>query len=307
MTGRAAAAVGVDAGGSRTRALALDRDGGEAARWSGPPAAVDPRDPGQTVRALEDLLRRGEAEGGIELPVEALCAGVAGAGRAEVRKRLETELAASGLARHVRVLTDGEVALADAHGDGPGLLLVSGTGSVAWGRNGRGEVARAGGWGPLLGDEGSGHALARAALRRTTRAADGRETASELAPRLLDRLCLDAPEDLVAWVADASRAEVAALAPAVVELADAGVRPAREIVDEAVEELVAAVEAVLGRLGPWDEPPPLALAGGLLDPDGPLRPRVARAAERLDIRVEEGAVDPVRGAARLALEAAGAG
>lgn len=307
MTGPAAAAVGVDAGGSRTRALALERDGGEGARWSGPPAAVDPRNPGETVRVLEELLRRGEAEGGIELPVEALCAGVAGAGRAEVRERLEEDLAASGLARHVRVLTDGEVALADAHGDAPGLLLVSGTGSVAWGRNGRSRVARAGGWGPLLGDEGSGHALARTALRRVTRAADGREEASELGPRLLERLGLDAPQDLVVWVADASRAEVAALAPAVVELADAGVRPAGEIVDDAVEELVAAVEAVLGRLEPWEAPPPLALTGGLLDPDGPLRPRVARAAGRLDLRLEEGAVDPVRGAARLALEAAGAG
>jgi N-acetylglucosamine kinase-like BadF-type ATPase len=93
----------------------------------------------------------------------------------------------------------------------------------------------------------------------------------------------------------------------VVELADAGVRPASEIVDGAVEELVAAVEAVLDRLEPWDEPPPLALTGGLLDPDGPLRPRVARATERLDLRLVEEAVDPVRGAARLALEAATAG
>lgn len=307
MTGPAAAAVGVDAGGSRTRVLALDREGGEGIRWSGPPAAVDPRDPGATVRVLEELLRQGEVEGAIALPVEALCAGVAGAGRAEVRERLEADLTASGFARRVCVLTDGEVALADAHGDGPGLLLVSGTGSVAWGRNGRGRVARAGGWGPLLGDEGSGHAVARAALRRVTRAADGREAASELGARLLGRLGLDGAEDLVGWVAGASRAEVAALAPAVVELADAGVRPASEIVDRAVEELVAAVEAVLGRLEPWDEPPPLALTGGLLDPDGPLRPRVARAAGRLDIRVAEGAVDPVRGAARMALEAAAAG
>lgn len=307
MTGPATAAVGVDAGGSRTRVLALDREGGEAARWVGPPAAVDPRDPEATVRVLEELLRRKEEEGEIGLPVDALCAGVAGAGRAEVRERLESALDASGLAGRVRVLTDGEVALADAHGDGPGLLLVSGTGSVAWGRNARGRFARAGGWGPLLGDEGSGHAVARAALGRVTREADGREAASELGPRLLGRLGLDAAEDLVGWVAGASRAEVAALAPAVVELADEGVRPAGEIVDAAVEELVAAAEAVLGGLGPWDGPPPLALTGGLLDPDGPLRPRVARAVGRLDLRVEEGAVDPVRGAARLALEAAGGG
>lgn len=307
MTGPGTTAVGIDAGGSRTRVLSLDDRGAEGARREGPAAAVDPREPTATVRVLEDLLRRMEADGELELPAGALCAGVAGAGRAEVREELASALGGSGLARRVRVLTDGEVALADAHGDGPGLLLVAGTGSVAWGRNGRGVVGRAGGWGPLLGDEGSGHAVARAALRRVTRAADGREEPSELGPRILERLGLDGTGELVAWVADASRAEVAALAPHVVEMADAGVPPAAEVVDEAVEELTTAVEAVRRELAPWDAPPALALAGGLLDPDGPLRPRLVRAVDRLEVRLQQRAVDPVRGAALLALRWAATG
>lgn len=307
MTGRGITAVGIDAGGSRTRVLTLDGRGAEGARRVGPPAAVDPREPAATARVLEELLRRMEDEDELELPADALCAGVAGAGRVEVRRELEAALDDARIARSVRVLTDGEVALADAHGDRPGLLLVAGTGSVAWGRNSRGETGRAGGWGPLLGDEGSGHAVARAALRRVTRAADGREEPSDLGPRLLERLELDGTEELVAWVADASRAEVAALAPDVVELADAGVEPAVQVVEEAVEELRAAVEAVHRKLAPWDAPPPLALAGGLLDPGGPLRPRVVRSVDRLEVRLQERAVDPVRGAALLALRSAGAG
>lgn len=305
MNGAVATAVGIDAGGSRTRALAIGGDGGYGARRVGPPAAVDPGEPRSTARVLEELLREMEAAGEVALPLEALCAGVAGAGREEVRLGLEAALDGAGLARRVRVLTDGEVGLVDAFGDDPGLLLISGTGSVAWGRNDRGELARAGGWGPRLGDEGSGLDVARSALRRVTRAADGREEASDLGPRLLDRLGLDRPGQLVGWVAGASRAEVAALAPAVVELADAGVRPAVEIVEASVAELVAAAEAVLRGLGPWDASPPLALAGGLLDPGGPLRPRVVRAAGRLDVWLRERAVDPVRGAALLALRVAG--
>lgn len=298
------AAVGFDAGGSRTRVLVLDGEGEERARRVGPPAAVDPRDPAATVEVLAELLRGLEAAGEVALPAHAMCAGMAGAGRAGVREELEAALGATALARRVRVLPDGEVALFDAHGDRPGLLLVAGTGSSAWGRSPRGEVGRAGGWGPTLGDEGSGYALARAALARVTREADGREESSELGPRLLALLGLEEPDELVAWVSEASRAEVAALAPPVVELAGAGVRPATAIVEEAVAHLTAAVEAVHRRLGPWPSPPALALAGGLLDPGGPLRERVAAAAEGLRVRPRERAVDPVRGAARLALRAA---
>ena len=304
MTGADELAVGLDVGGSRTRALVLDAREGERARRLGPAGAVDPREPGRTARLLEHLLGEMEAAGEVELPVAGLCAGVAGAGREEVRRELERALGSAGLARRVRVLTDGEVALFDAHGDGPGLVLVAGTGSVAWGRNADGRVARSGGWGPLLGDEGSGHAVARAALARITRAADGREEPTELAPRLLDRLGLDGPEELVGWVTEASRADIASLAPEVVELADAGVAAAVDIVDEAVDELILAVGAVLHRLGPWHPPPPLALAGGLVDPGGPLRAHVVRSVTGLDVRLREDRVDPVRGAARLALRAA---
>lgn len=304
MTGPDELAVGLDVGGSRTRALVLDGRGGERARRHGPPGAVDPREPRRTARLLGELLREMEAAGEVELPVASLCAGVAGAGREEVRGQLELALDSAELALRIRVLTDGEVALFDAHGDDPGLVLVAGTGSVAWGRNAGGQVARSGGWGPLLGDEGSGHAVAWAALGRITRAADGREETTDLAPRLLDRLGLDRPEELVNWVAESSRADIASLAPEVVGMADAGVADAVDIVDEAVEELTLAVGAVLRRLGPWDAPPPLALAGGLVDPGGPLRSRVARSVSGFDVGLREGRVDPVRGAARLALRAA---
>ena len=95
--------------------------------------------------------------------------------------------------------------------------------------------------------------------------------------------------------------EIASLAPHVVDMADAGGEPADEIVAGAVDELTTAVGAVLRRLGPWEAPPALALAGGLLDPGRPLRERVGRAAgSRLAVRPVGDLVDPVRGAAALA-------
>lgn len=305
MTELAATVVGFDAGGSRTRALALRPGGGSGVRRVGPAGAVDPTRPLETVGVLEGMLREMAADGVAELPVQALCAGVAGAGRAAIRGALAAALEETGIARRVLVLTDGEIALHDAHGDGPGLVLVAGTGSVAWGRNRSGRVGRAGGWGPTLGDEGSGHDIALAALRRMTRAADGREGSTDLGPALLERLGLDRPEELVGWVAGARRSEVAALAPVVVELADGGVEPAAEIVAEAVENLKEITGAVLRRLGPWERTPDLGLAGGLLDPGGPLREHVAAAAREMGMRPRERRVDPVRAAARLAAREGG--
>lgn len=302
MSGYGRAVVGLDAGGTNTIAVVLDDGGRERARAEGPGAAVDPRDPLTAAGTMAALLRRMAEEGALELPVAALCAGVAGAGSRDVRRALARALEEAGLAHRVEVRTDGEVALHDAHGSGPGLLLIAGTGSSAWGRDAGGRTARAGGWGPWLGDEGSGWAIATAALRRICRGADGRVESSGLGPRLLERLGLDRPEELVGWIAAASRSEVAALAAPVLEAADEGDPAALPIVEEAVAELASAVDAVKRRLGPWDGPPPVGLAGGLLAPGRPLRRRVADAVEGLGARPIARAVDPARGAARLVLD-----
>lgn len=301
MTGRDVTVVGVDVGGTKSEAVVLDATGRERARRRGPGAAVAPHAPGRTADAVAELLRRMEAEGELALPAAALCAGVAGAGRDEVRSALGGALEEAGLASTVSVVPDGEVALHDAHGGEPGLVLIAGTGSSAWGRDVGGRTARAGGWGPLLGDEGSGWAIGVAALRRACRASDGREAATGLGARLLERLDLARAEELVPWAASASRAEVAALASTVAEAADEGDPAADAILAEAAIELAAAVAAVRRRLEPWERSPSLALAGGLLAPGRPMRARAAEAVSGLGIPCLEEAVDPARGAARLAL------
>ena len=91
-----------------------------------------------------------------------------------------------GYKARILVVNDALIALQAGVGDAPGIVIVSGTGSIAYGRNDRGEASRAGGWGYVLGDEGSGYWIGRLALRAVVRHADGRGRATSLTPRLLD-------------------------------------------------------------------------------------------------------------------------
>lgn len=299
--------IGVDGGGTRTRALILDSHGVELGEAEGEAALIDPRDPDAAVEAIVGAVSAAAHAAEVEPPAAALCAGLAGGGRDPERTRVEEALRRRGVARIVRVVTDAEAAFFDAFADGAGILVIAGTGSVAWGRNERGETARAGGWGALLGDEGSAYDLARRALRAAARAADGRAPDTALRQRLLERLGLDAPEALIPWAAHASKADVAAVAPAVLETAQDGDEVAAAIVEDALMALADHVAALLRRLGPWDESPPVALAGALIEPAGPLHSALAAAIRRHRCTLRHSLVRPARGAARLALRAATSG
>jgi glucosamine kinase len=301
--------VGVDGGGTRTRAVAVDEGGSEAARVVGPPSLIDPLRPSRAADAVEETLRALSSECGVALPCEAVWAGLAGAGHEASRDAVEADLRARGLAHAVGVGTDVDAALEDAFPDSPGVLLVSGTGSVAAGRAEDGEVRRVGGWGALLGDEGSGYAVGLAALRAAMRMIDGRERATELLPGLLEWSGIDVAEELPAWVAAATKAEVAALAAGVIAAADAGDPVAGHILAEAVDALVDHVRALaddregaMGR-GQGEGSVDVALAGGMIGADGGglLRPRVVSALEEHGYRVVPDVVDAARGAALRAL------
>src|SRR5207248_1453172 len=117
-----------------------------------------------SAAVLADTARRAAAQGGIPLPGDAAVVGAAGAGRRQEQAELEAALVEAGVARRVRVLADGEVALTTAFARGPGVLVNAGTGSIAYARAPDGEIHRAGGYGWQLGDEGGGYWLGRRAL-----------------------------------------------------------------------------------------------------------------------------------------------
>ena len=292
--------LGVDGGGTHTCVLLARVDGDELARAVGAPSLVDPNRPEASADVVEGVCREAAEAAGVALPVAALWAGIAGAGGTGVSEMLGAELGRRGLAGKVGVGTDADAAYHGAFGDEPGILLIAGTGSVALGRGEDGCSATVGGWGVLLGDEGSGYAIGMAALRSIVRAVDGRSMSTSMKEAVLERIGLARPEELIAWVARSRKSDVAGLVPMVCRAADIGDPVAATIIEGAIEDLTSHVLTVVRRLGPWSGRPALALSGGLLGEGGPLRDRTRVALAGLLCQPTDRFIDPVRGAARLA-------
>lgn len=262
--------IGIDGGGTRTRGVVTDAEGRELARVEGGPGLVRSTDPAAGASALADLTERLLRAAGLAPPATAICCALAGAGRAEDQMTIAAALQREAITERIRVVTDAEAAFHDAFGEGPGILLIAGTGSIALGRN-RGEIERTGGWGTLLGDEGSGYAIGLAALRAAVHAADRRGPETSLLPIILEHLELASPNQLIHWTNVAAKRDIAALAPLVLGAAEEGDFPSIEIVECAARDLSFHVAAIQDRLGPWDDHPKLALTGGLIEPGGPMR------------------------------------
>jgi len=297
--------LGLDGGGSKTRVVVADETGAEIISVEGPGSAVRPGRAEHSADVIAAIVKDALASADMAHVVpKVLCAGVAGVGRDPERQALWQALMARELAEEVVVHADAMVALDDAFGDGPGVLLVAGTGSVAFGRSPAGTFARCGGWGPVIGDEGSGAWIGRRALSVVTAASDGREPDTALVGAVLTAAQVNDVQELVAWAAVATPATLAALAPAVLSTAESGDLRANAIVSIAVEELALHVRTLARRLFVDERAAlPVALAGGLLSRGTLLRKRVEHrlksAVPGAVVRAEE--VVPARGAVRGAL------
>lgn len=302
--------AGVDGGGSRTRVVIADEGGRELATAEGGPSAVRPGKAEASAEVIAATLREALATCGMsEVVPKVLVAGVAGAGRDPERDALWQALLAHGVAEDVSVQADAMIALEDAFGDGPGLMVISGTGSVGFGRGPAGAFARVGGWGPACGDEGSGAWIGRRALSVVTAAHDGREPETQLTGAILTASELREVPELVGWAAAASPATLASLAPVVLSVARGGDLRANSLVTLAVEELVLHARTLARHLfGDERAAVPLALGGGLLAKGSLLRKRMVQrlksAVPGAQLRDEQ--VVPVRGAVRAAQRLLGA-
>jgi len=294
-------AIGVDGGGTRVRAVIVDHDGRELGRGEAAGAVVTVDDPDRAADAVRAAVHDAAEHCGFELPAGRMWAGLAGAGSAAAREAVTEALDDGTLSHRLLVGTDVGAAFHDAFGTGPGVLLIAGTGSIAWARGASGDIHKIGGWGKLLGDEGSGYSIGSEAMRRLAWSEDGRAPPTSMREALLAACGIDSVEDLIAWRGAASKAQVASVAPIVVDLAERGDAAAGELVTAAARALVAHVDASLEATAPWHGPAPLVLWGGLLDSEGPLHGRMVAALEDAPVRVEHREIDPAMGAAKLAL------
>ncbi len=295
--------LGIDGGGTHTVALLGGRGGAVLGRGTAGPSNRQAVGTERAMAALDEAVSAAFAAAGRERgPVASACLGLAGADRPEDQAVIREWAERVRLAGRVEVTSDPAILLAAGTPGGWGLVLIAGTGSIAFGRAADGRRARAGGWGHLLGDEGSAYALVMAALRAVARAADGRGPATVLTERLLARLGVSQPQGLIAAIyrGGRDRADLAALAPLVVEAAEADAVAAR-IVEEEAQELAQAGAAVARQLG-WDGPVPVALAGGLLLGSVGYRERVLRGLRSRGVQPSAVALveEPARGALQLA-------
>lgn len=297
--------VGVDGGGSKTRVMVGTAEGEVLATIEGPKSAIVPGEAAHSANVIADLVVRAIAEiaqPGAVLPRVLYC-GIAGTGREEERRALHAALDAKELAEEVVVDSDGLIALYDALEDRAGILLVVGTGSIAYGRSPAGEIVRCGGWGPTFGDEGSGGWIGKRALSIIAASSDGREPPTALLFPILAATGCEDVQDLIPWAAAADARAYASLVPAVFSTAAAGDPRANALITLAAEELVLHVRALARQLF-TDERAAVAVAfsGGLMDKASPLRKRLEQrlksAVPGAQVRSEE--VLPARGALRAA-------
>jgi N-acetylmuramic acid 6-phosphate etherase len=304
------AILGIDGGGTHTVALLAQVNRQEAGAWTvlgrgeAGPSNVQAIGAARAFQSLDEVVAKAFAAAGMpRRPVRAACLGLAGAGREEDRQLVRQWAERVELAADVEVTTDVRLLLSAGTPEGWGVAIVAGTGSIAFGQSPDGRSARAGGWGYLLGDEGSGYALTLAALQAVARMADERGPATRLAPVLLNRLGLQRPQELIRAVyrSGLDRTALAALAPIVLEEAEGDDAVAGGIVQNGADELSLAVAAVARELK-LSRGFPLAIAGGLLLGSTSYREKLLQALA--NHQVQPGPVrlvhEPAEGALRLA-------
>ncbi len=293
--------LGVDGGGSKTLAIVVDTQGQERGHGLAGSSNYNTVGINSAVKQLYTAVEQAAQAAGCAPPFQAAWFGLAGMDRPDDYDKLLPYLRS--LAKQIHLTNDAELLLSVlAHG--VGVALISGTGSIALGRDAHGATARAGGWGHILGDEGSGYTIGRQALQAAVRAADGRGAPTILLDLILNEWKLRQASDIIARVyADESRAAIAQLSSLAFKAAHAGDEPARQIIQQAAHELALAALAVGNALDFHGGRLPLALGGGILVHETTFRMQVLR---RIRSRREIGPVviveQPALSAARAILK-----
>jgi N-acetylglucosamine kinase-like BadF-type ATPase len=299
--------LGFDGGGTKTDCIALSADGriaGQGHAGASNPLRVgfDAASAALQLAAAAAITTAKSSAG----DVRGICAGLAGAGRPIVAEEMRFRLARIWPKAAVQITTDADAALEAAVGDGPGIVLVAGTGSIAIGRNAKGELVRVGGYGVWIGDPGSAHDIGRSAVAAACRARDFSGPATTLGELILGATKSTDLDDLIGKIAAGPTVLFTRLVPVVMQAAETGDAAAREILTRSALDLANLALGVIGRLGMKNLEFRVARAGGVFNRSYILDSRVddliARVAPHAQVNFLS--EPPALGAARLALRAA---
>jgi N-acetylglucosamine kinase-like BadF-type ATPase len=301
--------LGIDAGGTKTVCQLADGEGAVLSEARGTGANLQAVGELEVEKVLHHVMD--EALGDRPIVPAVICLGIAGVDRPDDEAVVRGIMKRIGYKARVLVVNDALVALeAGAPGE-PGVVIISGTGSISYGRNARGEAARSGGWGYVLGDEGSGYWIGRAALRAVLREADKRGPRTALTPLLLEHFGVTQAQGLIHEVyhTNLKPTAIGVLARSVSTAFAQGDSAAIGILRAAADELESAALSVARRLQLVGEPFVFILAGGIFRAVGWLEQELAR---RLPLSAPGATVrlldrEPASGAVRLALQEAAGG
>jgi len=298
--------LGIDAGGTKTVCLLANAEGEILAESRGGGANLQASGELEVEKVLHGVME--DAIGDRDVRPDAVCLGIAGVDRPADAEAVRGIMRRLGFKSRTLIVNDALVALVAGVGDNPGVVLVAGTGSIAYGRDASGRAARSGGWGYMLGDEGGGFWIGRSALAAVVRQFDGRGPATMLTDLVLAEMRLASPTELIHAIYDKGlqRRAIAGIAAVVQRASDAGDAMASEILTRAGAELTAAAASVIGRLGMRGDVFRTLLAGGIFHAIPALvadvQTRLSDVAPRSETQRLD--VEPAVGAVRLALAAA---
>jgi N-acetylglucosamine kinase-like BadF-type ATPase len=255
--------LGLDAGGTKTVCILADAEGRTISLAKRGGANLQAAGELEVEKVLHDVME--EAIGERDIAPVAICLGIAGVDRPNDAAIIRGIMRRIGYKARILVVNDALVALEAGAPGQPGVVIISGTGSIAYGRNANGQAARSGGWGYVLGDEGSGYWIGRAALRAVLHAADERGPKTVLTAFLLEHYGVSQPQELIheIYQTNLRPAAIGALASCVHQAFVEGDHVAAGILQGAVQELESAAMSVARRLELLGTPFPFILAGGI--------------------------------------------
>ena len=292
--------LGIDGGGSKTTCLLGDERelvATASAAGSNPIRVGAERSRQALAAAIHDACASAHIE---PSQIARTCIGLAGAARPQVEKQVRAVLAGL-VGGDIEIAGDMVIALEAAFRGAPGLIVIAGTGSIAYGRNERGETARAGGWGFAISDEGSGHWIGRAAVAAAMRAHDLGENCRLIAS-IMNTWHLGSRDDVVRAANAIPPPDFAELFPQVLAAAAGGDSRANEILTHAATELVQLARIVADRLWHGSRPFRVAMAGGVFQNAALVRQVFSNSLRSLHPQAEvaPSVADPAQGALWMA-------
>jgi N-acetylmuramic acid 6-phosphate etherase len=293
--------LGIDGGGTKTQVLLGKKvaSGWEIlGRGQAGPSNIHGVGFETATNHLRDGIETAFRQAGLRMGrVDSICFGLAGAGREEDRNRIQVWAEKIGFAQRVRVVGDVELIL----GNHSGIALVCGTGSIVWGRNTEGQTARAGGWGPLLGDETSGYGLVLQAIRAVLRSHENRGPETILKSKLLTAFGVDSPPKLISLIhgGEWDRTRIATVASTILDANEEGDPVAMKLIGELQAELIESVLSVREQLK-LSGTCSLFLTGGLILNSACLRNGFIRRLQERGAFEVHLVHEPARGALELA-------